>query len=244
MSTVKLIALDMDGTLLNEDGVVSDYTKNVIKEALAKDIEVVLSTGRPLQMCSSYAEELQLTSFIITSNGAEIWTEDYELLERHTMDPTKIEFLWELGEKENLHMWFVAANELFVNRRRPDNFHHHEWLKFGYGNLDEQMKAFLLQQLLNDTSIEITNSSLTNIEINKAGVNKASAIHSVCKKMNITMKEVMAIGDSLNDQKMIEEAGIGIAVANAQQVIIDSADYITDTNNTDGVAKAIERFAL
>lgn len=244
MKKVKLVALDMDGTLLNDDGIVSNYTKNVINQALNEDIEIVLSTGRPLQMCASYAEELKLTSYIITSNGAEIWTGDHKLLERHTLDAHKIESLWELGDQNNYHMWIVATDEIFVNRRRPENFHQHEWLKIGYGNLDEPAKQFLLEQLQDDKSIEITNSSLTNIEINKAGVNKAKAIRSICKELGISMENVMAAGDSLNDLKMIEQVGVGVAVANAQQLIIETADYVTDTNNDDGVAKAIERFAL
>lgn len=244
MNKVKLIALDMDGTLLNDDGIVTEYTKRVIDKALQKNIKVVLSTGRPLQMCSSYADELELTSYIITSNGAEIWTDKHQLLERHTMDSNKIQDLWELGNANEFHMWLVATDELFVNRRRPESFHDYKWLKIGYGNLDEQAKRLLLQKLEKDSRIEITNSSLTNLEINKAGVNKARAIETICRKTGISVNEVMAIGDSLNDLKMIKEAGVGVAVANAQQLIIESADYVTDTNNDDGVAKAIERFAL
>lgn len=244
MNKIKLIALDMDGTLLHDNGEVSNYTKQVIQRALQQDVKVVLSTGRPLPMCSSYAEQLQLTSYIITSNGAEVWTRENELLERHIMDPGLIEFLWELGNKHQFHMWYVAADNLFVDKNKPDNFFHYDWLKFGYGDLDESAKQFILSQLEDKRNIEITNSSPTNIEINKKGVNKASAIKSVCKQIGISMNEVMAVGDSLNDLKMIEQVGLGIAVANAQEVILDSADFVTDSNNDDGVAKAIERFVL
>lgn len=243
MKNVKLIALDMDGTLLNDDGIVSSYTKNVIEKALRQNIKVVLSTGRPLEMCASYADELELTSYIITSNGAEIW-KDGSLFERHTMDSRQMEKLWNLGDENDFHMWMVAANELFVNRKRPENFYAYEWLKIGYGNLDETAKDFLLTQLNEEPNIEVTNSSLSNIEINRAGVNKARAIQSICERIGISMEEVMACGDSLNDLKMLEQVGIGVAVENAQQLIIESADYVTDTNNEDGVAKAIEKFAL
>src|SRR5690625_2172610 len=226
MGNIKLIALDMDGTLLNDDGVVTPYTHNVIQQALQQDIQVVLSTGRPLPLCTTFAKELQLTSFIITSNGAEIWTVQHELIERKRLEAKKIKELWEIGNERELHMWLVATNQLFVNAERPENFTDYEWLKIGYGNLEEETKRELLEQLSKKKDHEITNSSLTNIEVNQAGVNKANALHSICGKIGITMDEVMAAGDSLNDLKMIEQAGIGIAVENAQQLIIESADYV------------------
>lgn len=243
MINVKLIALDMDGTLLNDEGIVTDYTKSVIEQALAKNIHVVLSTGRPLPLCYPFAEELNLSSYIISSNGAEIWTVQKELLERHTMDGSLMEQLWDIGTKKDHHMWIVATEELFIDQNKPVNFQEYEWLKIGYGQLNEREKRELLLELeKKETQIEITNSSLTNLEVNKGGVNKAAAIQSICKRMNISMNEVLAAGDSLNDLKMIQQVGIGVAMENAQQVIKQSADYITDSNNDDGVAKAIERF--
>jgi|SRR5690625_2314228 len=243
MKNVKLIALDMDGTLLNDEGIVTEYTKSVIEQALAKNIHVVLSTGRPLPLCYPFAEELNLSSYIISSNGAEIWTVQKELLERHTIDANLMEQLWDIGTEKDHHMWIVATEELFIDQNKPDNFQQYEWLKIGYGQLNEKEKRELIIELeKKDDLVEITNSSLTNIEVNKGGVNKAVAIESICKKINISMDEVLAAGDSLNDLKMIEQVGIGVAMENAQQVIKQSADYITESNNNNGVAKAIERF--
>lgn len=244
MSDIKLIALDMDGTLLQDDWGVSKHTKEVIKQALAQNIQVVLCTGRPLSMCEHYAKDLQLDSYIITNNGAEIWTVDHELIERHIFTPGKVERLWNLGKKYNLHMWTVAVDGIFSKSTRPDDFSQHEWLKIGYGNLDEQMKTNLLHELEEDSTIEITNSSPTNIEINQAGVNKVHAVQRLCQLSDISMDEVMAVGDSINDAKMIQEVGLGVAVANAQQEILDIAKVITASNNEDGVAKAIEKYAL
>ncbi len=244
MTKIKLIALDMDGTLLNDDGVVSTYTHTIIQKALERGVEVVLSTGRPLPMCATFAEELKLTSYIITSNGAEIWTVNHELIEQHPLDIDQMEMLWKLGNERNLHMWLVATDQVFINKQRPQNFADHKWLKFGFGDLTETVKRELLSELESMKEIEITNSSLTNLEVNHAGVNKANAIRSICKRLGITMDDVMAVGDSLNDLKMIEQVGIGVAVKNAQQLIIESADHVTDTNNDDGVAKAIEKYVL
>src|SRR5690625_1475413 len=122
MSKIKLIALDMDGTLLNDDEIVTDYTKRVIEQALEKEIHVILSTGRSLKMCISYAKELQLPSFIITSNGAEIFTADEELIEQHTIDADLMEKLWDIGHQKNLHTWMIAADNIYRDARRPDDF--------------------------------------------------------------------------------------------------------------------------
>jgi Cof subfamily protein (haloacid dehalogenase superfamily) len=92
--------------------------------------------------------------------------------------------------------------------------------------------------------LELTNSLPTNVEANPAGVSKAAALHFLCERMGITMEEVMAVGDSLNDIKMIQASGVGVAMGNAQEAIKNVADFVTDTNNNNGVAKAIERVAL
>src|SRR5690625_673572 len=195
-------------------------------------------------MCADYAEELQLDSYLITNNGAEIWTVDYKLIERHIFTPGKVETLWHLGNQQNLHMWAVATDEIFRHSTRPDDFNQHEWLKIGYGRLTDQMKTYLLNKLKHDQTIEVTNSSPSNLEINQIGVNKVHAVERLCQLSNISMQEVMAIGDSINDLKMLQEVGLSVAVANAQEEILDIAHIVTESNNDDGVAKAIENYAL
>lgn len=244
MSKIKLIALDMDGTLLNDEEIVTDYTKRVIKRAIDAGIEVVISTGRPIGSCISYAKDLQLPSYVITSNGGQIFTMDQELIEEHTMDAEKIEKLWNIGYERNLHMWIIATDAVFVEGRRPSDFHKHQWLKIGYSDLKEIDKLYVMEKLKQIGSLEITNSTPSNLEVNEAGVNKEAALKFLCKRIGITMDEVMTVGDSLNDFKMIKGAGIGVAVSNAQDEILDIADYVTLSNNEDGVAKAIEKFAL
>lgn len=244
MSNIKLVALDMDGTLLNDSLLVSTYTKKVIAKALRQNVQVVLCTGRPLAMCYDYAKDLQLASYIVTNNGAEIWTMEKKLIEQHMLDTAKVETLWRIGNERNIHMWMVSTNQIYQSSTRPDDFYEHEWLKIGFGNLDESTKGYLLDQLQDDPTIEITNSSPNNLEINQIGVNKAQAVKQLCQLSNITMQEVMAVGDSMNDFKMLQEVGLGVAVANAQQDIIDVADVVTNTNNDDGVAKAIEKYVF
>src|SRR5699024_11523412 len=101
MSKIILIAIDMDGTILNELDEITDYTKDMIKQAEQAGIHVVISTGRPLATCISYVRDLELSSYVITSNGAEIYTTDEELIEQHIMHPEKMEQLCHIRSEEH-----------------------------------------------------------------------------------------------------------------------------------------------
>ncbi|MFD2044959.1 Cof-type HAD-IIB family hydrolase [Ornithinibacillus salinisoli] len=243
MSEVKLVALDMDGTLLNMDEEVTDYTKQVITQALDKGIHVVLSTGRWLQSCYPYAETLNLSSYLVTCNGGEIWTMKKELLEQHLLDASTVEKMWQLGEEIGVKMWMISTENVY-HGERPEDFFQHRWLKFGCDSFDKDKLDRMVKELSYMNGLELTNSLPTNIEVNPKGVSKASALKKVCRELGITMDHVMAVGDSLNDIKMIQEAGVGVAMGNAQDAIKKVANYVTDTNNNNGVAKAIERFVL
>jgi len=243
MKDIKLVALDMDGTLLTSGGEISPYTKKVIRQALDKNIYVVLSTGRRLATSYPFGKELNLHSYIITCNGGEIWTMQKELVEQHLMDAKLIEKMWYLGKEQEATMWMVSTDEVYRNSR-PDDFYIHKWLKFGCHTMEQTRLNFMLKELSHMENVELTNSLPTNVEVNPKGVHKANALRRVCKELGLTMDHVMSVGDSLNDMKMIQEAGLGVAMGNAQEAIKKASDLITDTNDEDGVARAIERYVL
>ncbi|GGB55106.1 HAD-IIB family hydrolase [Virgibacillus dakarensis] len=240
---IKLVALDMDGTLLTSEQEVSKRTREAIAQALANDVHVVLSTGRWISSCRPFAESLNLTSYLVTVNGGEIWTFDKELKERHLIDTKLMEMMWELGAENDMTSWMVSTDDIWYDAR-PANFNDHEWLKIGFDSHDKEKLDDLVKKLSYHKELELSNSTPTNIEVNPIGVNKATALRSVCEWIGTTMNNVMAVGDSLNDIKMIQQGGIGIAMGNAQDAVKKAADFVTDTNNQDGVAKAIERFVL
>ncbi|WP_047984484.1 Cof-type HAD-IIB family hydrolase [Ornithinibacillus californiensis] len=243
MSEVKLIALDMDGTLLNKAHEVDERTKEAIRSALEKGVHVVLSTGRSIGTCYPIAEELGLTSYLVTCNGGEVWTMEKQLLEQHLLETEIVEKIWHLGAGLGIHMWMTSTEGFFIGER-PENLYDYQWLKFGMDSVDTDKLDQAVKELSYFADLEITNSLPTNIEINPKGVSKARALQRVCSEIGITMKEVMACGDSLNDIKMIQEAGIGVAMGNAQEAIKKVANHVTDTNDNYGVAKAIEKFVL
>jgi len=91
---------------------------------------------------------------------------------------------------------------------------------------------------------EITNSHPANLEFNPKGVNKAAGLRQVCQLYGLSMDEVVAMGDSLNDIAMIREAGLGVAMGNAQEEVKRAADMIALSNTEDGVAHLIRSFVL
>ncbi|QUF65823.1 phosphoglycolate phosphatase [Bacillus atrophaeus] len=240
---IKLIAIDMDGTLLNDEQLISEGNRQAIREAEDKGVYVVISTGRTLMTCRELAESLKLSSYLITANGSEIWDSEFNLVERQLLHTDHIQMMWDLKNKHNTNFWASTVDKVWRGEF-PETITDHEWLKFGFDIEEDDIRNEVLTELKKNKELEITNSSPTNIEVNALGINKAAALAKVSEKLGFTMENVMALGDSLNDIAMIEKAGVGIAMGNAQDIVKETADWVTDTNIEDGVAKAIRHWVL
>ncbi|WP_374703050.1 Cof-type HAD-IIB family hydrolase [Neobacillus cucumis] len=240
---IKLVALDMDGTLLNNKGQVSEENRKAIKAAQDKGIIVVLSTGRSLLTAREHADDLELTSYLVTVNGSEIFDEKRELVERNLVNSDHIEWMWDLSKLHKTKFWAINTERTWHNEM-PEELHKLDWLKFGFTIEDDATRELVLKELTAKGEFELTNSTLKNIEVNASGIHKARGLSVVCSKLGIEMKNVMAVGDSRNDLMMIKEAGLGVAMGNAQDVVKEAADWVTDTNEEDGVAKAIKKWVL
>ncbi|MFT8320460.1 MAG: Cof-type HAD-IIB family hydrolase [Bacillus sp. (in: firmicutes)] len=240
---IKLIALDMDGTLLNEKGEIPKENRKAIKEAQANGIHVVLSTGRSIATCKDHAESLLLKTYLVTVNGSEIWDWQGNLIERNLVEAENIQWMWDLSKKHKAKTWAISCNQIW-NGDMPEDISTLEWLKFGFHMEDNKIRASIMKELQDKGIFEISNSSPVNIEVNALGINKARGLKTVCERLNVTMDQVMAVGDSLNDISMIKEAGLGVAMGNAQEIVKQTADVVTSTNEENGVANAIRTWAL
>lgn len=244
MGQIKLIALDMDGTLLDPEDNVSEANREAIFRAQQKGVHVVLSTGRFIESTSEYAEMLGLTSYLVTSNGGEIWDERRRRIERHLLPNERVGWMRDLAQKKGARYWGTSTERVWRWDEFPDDPTTYEWLKFGFSTENDRIREEIWASLLATNELEVTNSSPTNIEVNKIGVNKATALSKVCRRLNFTMDAVLAVGDSLNDLAMIRAAGCGVAMGNAQQQVKEQADWVTGTNEDDGVAQAIQRWVF
>ena len=239
---IKLIALDMDGTLVNHEGEVSPENERAIQQAKEKGIHVLLSTGRSLTRARDISDQLGRSSYLVTVNGGEIYDHDYQLVDSTPLDTELVKHLWKLKQEHDVYFWSTTKQGLFNSRNPFDQeIDAYNWLKFGYDIKDDEVRQVILDELMKNEALEITNSSPTNIEINPAGVNKAAALVKVCKWLDLSMDQVMAVGDSMNDIAMIREAGLGVAMGNAQEEVKQAANWVTGINTDHGVAQAIDR---
>lgn len=257
---IKLIATDLDGTLLRNDRSVSEYTKEILKRFREKNGKVVLSTGRAFFGTEKIAEELEIEGIIITSNGAKIY--DLEKNETLLHNPIEEEYtlkLIELSRKHQVHLnlyqendWFVEDSQREESRnytvncgKEPiekcfDEFTSYEMTKALFIGEPEHLKKVEeeIREKLGE-SVHITYSKSNFLEILNKKVNKGEALKYVAAHYRIEREQIAAFGDELNDREMLEFAHFGVAMKNANPELKKFVKYETVTNEEDGVAEFI-----
>jgi len=247
MANIRLVALDMDGTLLNDRQEVSPRNAAAIRRALDAGVIVCFATGRGVQNVLPYAEQLGMETPMITVNGGEIWHRPHDLYKRTAMDAADVLRLRRLALDHGVWYWAYATDGVY-NRERwvepEEDVQRKVWLKFGY--YEENVR--LLEQIRATAEswggFEISNSSPVNIELNPSGVSKGAALLELCRLLGIDPSETAAAGDSLNDLSMIRAAGLGAAMGGAQQAVKEAAGIVLPGNNEDGIAHLIEQYVL
>lgn len=262
----RLIAADMDGTLLNDSGTITPKTVAAIKAAVADGVMFTVSTGRPIQGVDKYNDLLDLKAPIITYNGAMIVKSDTrEVLFSKTLLYNDAVSILNIGNEMGITMCVWANNRLYCNvhNEKVDDYKKLSGVEpmviDDYGGLaksgitkilwyDESDVIADVQQKLKSISFEkvtFCTSKPTFLEIFNSEVSKAEAMKKIGEIYNINRDEMIAIGDGNNDLPMIEYAGLGVAMANAPDGVKRKSDYITEnSNNSDGIAEVIEKFIM
>lgn len=243
MTKIKLIAIDMDGTLLNDQHEVTANTLKTLQQAVEKGIYVVLATGRGISRIQIHDELMALQQPIIAANGADIYYHAGDNGEKLFIERSSMEQLFTIINQVGIPYWGFTADSLFENRALTD-IEMASCLKLGVQSMDmAQLLAFY--ELAKDIpNLEITKSAETNYEINQIGVSKAYGVQKLCDTLNLTMDEVMCFGDSANDYKLFEVASFPVAMENAIPELKEVAKAMTTSNNDEGVSKAIQTFVL
>ncbi|MFS0840113.1 Cof-type HAD-IIB family hydrolase [Paenibacillus sp. UNC499MF] len=244
MSQYKLVALDMDGTLLNEEKQVSPANREAIYAALEAGVTVIFSTGRGVQSALPYAEELKLETPIVSVNGSEVWKAPHDLLKRTLLDLDLVRRMYDLAIEHDTWYWAYSVEGMYNRDNWAEDITKPQWLKFGFYTENKESLEIIRGELARWGELEITNSHPDNLELNPKGISKASGIEEVCKLLGIEMSQVIAMGDSENDIAMIRAAGLGVAMGNAQEGVKRIADLVTVSNDEDGVAKIIQEYVL
>ena len=270
---VKLIAIDMDGTLLNEKKHIDEAEKEAIHEAIEAGIKIVLCTGRPLYGILPFYEELGLSEFdsegyVILNNGCSIHkTKDWKLIDQVNFTSDDIEYLYKFSKSYDINFTLVNDTYYFNIGRKPTDelitdagfvfsditdisleeakSGKHKIMKIMFLGDPEIMADF---QEKNEDIIKSKYSGVLSqsyvYEVLPKDNNKGTGLKKLAEKLGIKQEEVMAIGDGNNDIEMFEYANYSVAMKNATELAKKAAKYETDSNENDGVAKAIRKYAL
>lgn len=240
----KLIALDLDGTLLTDEKQITQETKRWLQYAIDHGVKVMFSTGRGLQTAQGLWDELGLDSPMVLLNGAEIWEGPGRLKKRVFLPRDTVRNIHAIASERGEWYWGYSVESLTGHKEWTPEMFDRDWMKFGIGSHDQQKLAEIKEELLRWGTLEVTRSAPTNMEISVKGTTKESGVQEVCQMLGLSMSDVIAMGDSDNDAKLLKAAGLGVAMANGEDYIKSIADVMTATNNEDGVAQAIRKYVF
>lgn len=287
----KLVAIDLDGTMLNRYGIVTEKTKQVIEQVQKNQIEVIIASGRPIDSIKTIAKEIKSENYFISGNGAILYDiKKDEILYENTLKKTKVLDIIKICEENSIFYNIYTEKEIISKTLNynvlyyyKENLNKDEENKT-HINIVEDIYDYILNRdekiikiTICDNNQTIFNSIIRRLneigeievldvshmsrktikqgtediaieyfytEISAKNVNKWNALEFLAEKMNVKKEEIITIGDNINDKKMIECAGLGIAMQNGAPDVQKIADYVTESNDNDGVAKALETVLL
>ena len=261
----RLAALDLDGTLLNDEHIVTDRTCATLQELSAQGVVVVLISGRMHQAILPVSDQIGLENPIVSYNGGMVKHPRTGDVIHHTPIPAAdATALVEYGDRKGLHLNFCLNDQLFIKE-------YNQWSELyeertgvsatALGDLheldgQEPTKMQILDTpekidlLLTECKSEfgerlyVTRTQVEYIEFMNPQVSKGRALQALAAQLDIPNDLIVAFGDGYNDESMMQIAGFRVAMGNSVDEIKAIADYTTDTNQNDGVALAVERLLL
>ncbi len=271
---IKMIGLDLDGTLLNEKKQITPRTEDVLKRAIAQGVVVLTATGRPWMGVPEELQQFPGMRYALTSNGARILDiQEGRVIEEHLLSVPSAKKALEICGKydtlqeiyfdgqgyaprekmahveryhKNPNMWEymrktrIPVEDIFEMVDRENRGL--DKVQALFADMGEREKAWA--ELSKEDDLELVGSLKYNIEVNARRVNKGTGLVNLGRLLGIRREEIMAFGDGDNDTVMLREVGFGVAMGNAEEQVKRAADYITLTNDEEGVAEAIEKFVL
>ncbi len=262
----KAVFLDMDGTLLKSDHTISEETKQTIGRLTRQGIPVILVSARPFDGILPYVDQLGTSHYpIVSLNGGYIVSDGRPIFQAIIDAETTGALARELKLFKNTtayylqREWFAEVDDEWIEHEQlimdvpinilPVEEMVKDWSIRATGPnkmmvMSDPGSISLIQAHLKPLfrdSLDIYPSKPTFLEIMNPEASKSKAVRFLIERMGLDRSEVIAIGDNYNDKEMIRFAGMGVAMGNAPDEIKEAADYVTDTNNNDGVRKALEK---
>ena len=269
MADIKLIALDLDGTLLTSDKQISEGNLAALKAAQKQGVKVVLTTGRPLKAMEFFLHELgtdgQANEYTITFNGGLVQRNTGEILDKTVFSYDDVARIYEETEKLGLPLDAIDGGLVYQIQSDQESLYAEvnpalSFESIAFEDLSSQetynkcVTAFAQEPL--DAAIpnispelfdqyEIFKSREMLLEWSPKNVHKATGLEKLIAHLGIDRSQVMTCGDEANDRSMIEWAGLGVAMQNAVPEVKEVAEVVTSmTNDEDAVAWAIRKYVL
>src|SRR5256885_8040705 len=263
---IKLVAIDLDGTLLDRSKKVSERAAAALKCLPGDGVKIVIASARPPRSVRQIYQELGLDTWQINYNGALIWDEPAQQPVFHRpMHPRLVRMMIEhcrdmveevLVSCEILDKWFTDRDEHTYTTETGKLFKPDvicpvdqicaqpitKLMLLGDPRIISRLESLLLEEFGGKVTLLHTDNDLLQIMDNR--VSKAVALQKIAAHYGVKPAEVMAIGDAPNDVGMLQFAGVAIAMANAQDVVKEVADWIAPSNDEHGVHAALQRYGL
>ncbi len=267
MKNYKIVAVDMDGTLLNNDLKISPRAANAIKEAKEMGVFVTLCTGRMFASAKPYAEELGLNVPLITYNGALVKNSlTEEILYKRCLPLDEAVNVVKKCQKYDLSLNVYVNDMLYVEKITENVKKYADMVKIPVNKVDnlidffeinnerpikmlaigdeEELTKMRYEITEEGTSLYITSSYQLFLEFLHKEATKGLGLEAAAKNLGVEQDEIIAIGDNENDIEMLKYAGTAVVMENARSDIKRYADIVTKSNDDDGVAEAIENLVL
>lgn len=270
----RMIAIDLDGTLLNSNKEISCENGKYIKLALEKGIKVIICSGRIYPGAKIYAEQLSLTEPLVVCNGAVIKdAKSDEVLYTNLLSKEDCYAVIDILRSEDIYFHTYIDDVMYAEKLDYSALHYMIKSKdlgsdfridvkvvesvgdiigsskvspakivVMSSNLEALARARRLVESVK--TVEVVKSSNDNFEVLNFGVSKGKALEIISRKLSVKREEIMAIGDNENDCSMLKYAGFSVAMGNAEESIKDICNFVTLSNNENGVAHVIKKFVL
>lgn len=262
MGNIRLIAIDIDGTLIDDNLKVSDNTIKIIKELKKRNIEIVLVTGRAHAGAKKIMDQIGISLPIISHNGGKVVLANGREIKNTKFPIQAVKEVLDYSEANRLYtivyiddMFYASidneindrtAQKLGVEYRIIDNF---------IEDIIEEINLLLVYfkkeitkkelDKFKDLDVEITTSIPKAVEFIPKGISKAEGLKELKNHLNIKKENIMAIGNSLNDLSMLEFAGTGIAMKNSDSLLLENYENVSEfTNNEEGVYKILKKILI
>lgn len=265
-----LIALDLDGTLTNSEKAITTATMNALMRAQKNGLRLILASGRPTKGIAPLAEQLRLADhggYVLSYNGGRIidWTSKATIY-RQTVDQELVPLLYRYAEQATLPIVTYLQHSILASRKGnkyldeesrinampveevPNFLEEVSMIEGGATKflipgapeqlipLEKEMSVALQGRM------EVFRSAPYFLELTAKGIDKAQSLHRLLVHLGNSPEQLIAFGDGYNDLTMIKFAGMGIAMGNAANEVKKEANYVTASNDEDGIAKALAHF--